>query len=451
MDVKVDRSDVIWSYLGVLVSFTTSVITMPIVIYFLDSEAIGLWYVFASIGGITILFDFGFTVTFARNITYCWSGASKLKKVGVAEILSKEPDFRMMKDILTTCKRIYLIISLSAFLLLLTVGTYYIISISHTITGYSHIVAWIIYAFGAFLNLYYNYYDSFLRGVGAVKQANQNRVYARFIQLFAMLLLLFWGYGILGLSLAYLLFGIVFRFLGKHYFYSYNNIGENLNNIKGPTRKSTINTLFKTIWYNAWRDGLVSLSVYLSGQATVILCSLYLTLTETGVYSIGVQIANVVGSLAATLYVTYQPSLQSYWVKGNISEVRKIMAVILEVFFASYIVGVLGVLFVGLPILRLVKPEVVMSISLMIGLFVGQFIMRFRDCFSSYFSCTNRLDYMPAFVISSVLCILLSILLLQCDLKIWGLVIAQIVSQALFNMWFWPMKAYRELRIVGNK
>ena len=129
MDVQVNRSDIIWSYLGIIVSFTASVITLPFVIYFLDGDMLGLWYVFNSVGAITVLFDFGFTVTFARNITYCWSGASKLEKRGQGGEILNEPDFYLMRNILFTCKRIYLILASTALFLMLTVGTAYIIHI----------------------------------------------------------------------------------------------------------------------------------------------------------------------------------------------------------------------------------------------------------------------------------------------------------------------------------
>ncbi len=448
MDVKINRSDVIWSYLGVIVSFTASVITLPIIIYFLSGDLLGLWYVFGSIGGITLLFDFGFTVTFARNITYCWSGARALEKTGITNDVSNEPDFIMMRDVLFTCKRIYLIISVVAYILLLTVGTGYIIHISSSIDGYSHIIAWLLYATGAFLNLYYNYYDSFLRGVGAVKQANQNRVYARITQLLAMVILLLSGCGILGLSIAYLLFGVVFRALGKYTFYKYKGIGDKLDQITSPVDKGVIKKLFTTIWYNAWRDGVVAISGYLVGQASVILCSMYLTLTETGMYSIGLQIANVVQSFSATLYVTYQPALQSNWVKGDKEKVKSLMLRIVKVYLLTYIIGVLGVITVGLPILRLIKPDVIISIPLMLAIFASCFILGYRDSFTSYFSCSNRLIYVRAFVLSSILCVVLAVILMQWgNMSVWGLVVAQIISQLIFNAWFWSLKAHRELNI----
>ena len=447
MIVDVNKRDIIWSYLSVITSFAASVITLPIIIYFLDGDILGLWYVFAAIGSITILFDFGFTVTFARNITYCWSGAKRLSKQGVSEEVSSETDFVMMRDILFTCKRIYLVIASIALVLLSTVGSLYIIHISKAIPGYTHIFAWLIYALAAFLNLYYNYFDSFLRGVGAVQRANQNRVYARVAQLIVMVVLLSLGSGILGLSIAYLVFGVVFRILGKSSFYNYQGIGEKLKTIQEPIRKHVIKDTFNTIWFNAWRDGVVSLSAYLSGQATVLLCSLYLSLTETGIYSIGMQIASVVLMLSSTLYVTYQPSLQSNLVQGNYTEVRRIMNLIKRVYILSFALGVLLVVTIGLPILRFIKPDVIIGVPVLMGLFLGQFMLGYRDCFTSYFSCTNRLIYMPAFIISSIACVLLAIVLMGIfKMGMWGLVIAQVVSQGAFNVWYWPAKAKKELK-----
>lgn len=390
MNIGVNRKDVIWSYLSVITSFVASVITLPIIIYFLEGDILGLWYVFASLGSVTILFDFGFTVTFARNITYCWSGAKRLSKQGVSDDVSTETDFVMMRDILYTCKRIYLVIAGLAFLLLVTVGTFYILHISRGITGYTHIIAWIVYAFAAFLNLYYNYFDSFLRGVGAVQKANQNRVFARIAQLVVMVVLLFLGVGILGLSIAYLVFGVVFRMLGKNAFYKYQGIGEKLKEVTEPVQNSVIKKTFQTIWFNAWRDGVVSLSSYLSGQATVILCSLYLSLTDTGIYSIGMQIANVVLMLSSTLYVTYQPSLQSNWIKRNIPEVKRIMTLIERVFILSFVAGVILVVTIGLPILRYIKPDVIIGVPVLLGLFLGQFLIGYRDCFTSFFWVTCK-------------------------------------------------------------
>ena len=163
MEIKLTKRDIIWSYIGTILSMGINFIMLPFLMYFLDGDMLGLWYVFASIGALATLFDFGFGVTFARNITYAWSGARSLKKEGVNFSENITPDFVLIKKVLLTCKIIYGIIAGTSILALLTVGTYYIMYISRDVEGNSQIVAWIIYSVGIFLNLYYGYYASFLR------------------------------------------------------------------------------------------------------------------------------------------------------------------------------------------------------------------------------------------------------------------------------------------------
>ena len=240
----------------------------------------------------------------------------------------------------------------------------------------------------------------------------------------------------------------MFQYLGRNFFYGYQNIGKKLSEFKDPIDKKEIWNLFRTIWYNAWRDGIVSLSGYLSGQASVILCSLYLSLTETGAYSIGMQIANVIAMLSSTLYGTYQPAIQSNWLKRDMDKVREIMCLIVSVYVISFLLGAILVLTIGFPLLKLIRPEVIIGVPLMLGIFLGQFVLQFRNCYTSYFSCTNRLDYMSSFIFSSLLYLVITFILLDYfKMESWGLVVGQIISQCLFNIWYWPIKAHRELNL----
>lgn len=66
MSINLSKVDIIWSYVGTILSMSANVLMLPVIVYYLDSDMLGLWYVFASIGGIAVLFDFGFGVTFAR-------------------------------------------------------------------------------------------------------------------------------------------------------------------------------------------------------------------------------------------------------------------------------------------------------------------------------------------------------------------------------------------------
>jgi len=448
MKINLTKKDILWSYIGTILSMGANLIMLPLLMYYLDEDMLGLWYVFASVGNIATLFDFGFAVTFSRNITYCWSGARALKKEDVALAEETEPDFALMKRVLATCRIIYGILAGAALLLLLTVGTAYIRYISREIPGRTAMLAWVIYAVAAFLNLYYGYFASFLRGVGAVDQANKNTVFSRIAQILVTFLLLAMGAGLIGACIAYLTYGTVFRLLGKYHFYRYQGIGKKLAQAHIQPTMREIRELFGVVWHNAWRDGVISVSNYLCNQASTVICSMYLSLAETGVYSIGVQIASAIATIAGTLYNAYQPELQSAYVSGNMDKMRRTMSVIVTTFLYLFLLGSVGFTVVGIPLLKLVKPETVVSVPVLMGLYLYQFVLKLRNCYTSYFSCTNRILYVKGFVVSAVLCVVLSFVLIgPMHTGMWGLIVAQIASQAAYNLWKWPIKAHRELEI----
>lgn len=448
MKIKLTSKDIIWSYIGTILSMAANFLMLPLIMYFLDGEKLGLWYVFASIGGIAVLFDFGFCVTFARNITYAWSGARSLKKEGAVFSDDSQPDFLLIKKVLSACKVVYGIIAGIAFLLLLTAGTYYIYFLTTGFEGYIHITAWIIYAVGICLNLYYGYYASFLRGVGNVMQANKNTVYARLVQITLMAVLLFLGWDILGISIAYAVYGIVFRLLGRRYFYAYCNIGMELAKIERSIPWTEIFSMVRVVWYNAWRDGIIAITNYFSTHMTTLLCSMYLSLEETGTYAVGLQAAAALAVIAGTLYSTYQPELQSAYITCDTVKVRKTMSLIVMSFLYLFALGTVLFCLFGMPLLRMVKPEAVLSMPIMLGLCLCQLILNLRNCYTSYFSCTNRIIYIKGFVFAAILSSILSIAALdKLHLGLWGIIGAQIISQLVYNVWYFSMLAHREMKL----
>jgi O-antigen/teichoic acid export membrane protein len=448
MQVNISNKDVIWSYAGTVTSLASNVIMLPFIIYFLSSDMLGLWYVFSSIGVIATLFDFGFGVTFARNITYCWSGAETLKKENVAFVQNKEPDYRLMKNVLLTCRRIYLGISSLVLVLMLTGGTGYILYVSRNVGNRRYLIAWAIYSAAVFLNLYYGYFSSFLRGVGAIKAVNQNTVIARGIQIVVTIGLLVSGMGLIGVCTAYLLYGTTFRALGKYKFMRYQGIGENLKKVHSPVCKKEEWALFRIVWHNAWKDGVVAISNYLSNEMSTLVCSMYLSLSATGVYSLGGQISMAIATVSSTLYMAYQPALQAAYINRDKKKMQSLMSVIVTVYICTFAIGLAGTLAVVLPVLRWFKPSSAVPFSVFLGLSLYQFMLKFRNCYTSYFSCTNRLPYVKSFIISAVLCVLLSFLFMgPLKLGLFGLITAQIVSQAVYNIWYWPYRAHRELEL----
>jgi len=444
--MKITKSDVLWNYIGTFMSLGSNFLMLPFMLYFLDGEGLGLWYVFLSIGGIVNLFDFGFNPTLARNIAYCWSGAVELSKTDVIFVNNREPNISLLKKVIFTCKRIYLIISVIAISVLLTIGTIYILHISRGMSGHTHILAWFIYSVAVFLNLYYGYYTTFLRGVGAVSQVNIANILSRIFQIAASIILLFLGFRLVAVALAYLGYGLLFRFISKTLFYKYENIGERIKNDCTTVALYDIKETFALVWHNAWRDGLVSLSRYLSNQASVIICSMYLSLTETGIYSISIQLITAIATISGALYTTYQPSLQAAYINNNVGESKKLMSIAMTVYCGLFWIGVVSLIFIGLPILALVKPDTVFSIPILLAIAIYKFLLKHHSIYASYISNTNNVPYMKAFLISSFFSIGLSVLLIKItNMGVWALIGAQIIVQIMYNNWMWPYRVMKDL------
>ena len=138
---------------------------------------------------------------------------------------------------------------------------------------------------------------------------------------------------------------------------------------------------------------------------------------------------------------------------------RKTMSMIVVSFVYLFFLGTASFCVIGIPFLKLIKPSAVVSIPILIGLCVYQFILKYRNCYTSYFSCTNRIIYVGGFTISAILCVGLSFVAIgPLNMGIWGLISAQIISQAVYNLWKWPSLGHKELGLsikdmiyIGNQ
>lgn len=449
--MQLKNKDYIWSYIGVILSLVANIVLTPFTMYFLDEDSFGLFSVFQSLAAITTLFDFGFATTFSRNINYCWNGATKLEKTEVTYSNSEEPNFLLMKKTISACKVVFLVISGCAFIIMATIGSFYI---EHIAKGTSveesvSLTSWLIYSIAIFLNLYFGYYGSFLRGVGDISDANIAIVIAKMAQIILTVVLLWAGLGLVGTSIAYLSYGVLYQQIAKRKFLIYKGIGSRLKSITVKIPFSEICEMFIVVWHNAWREGIVSLSNYLANQACTVICSLYMPLAQTGAYSLAVQLATAVSQISATMYTANQPVLQSAYIKNEKEKMKSTMSLIVFTYVILNVLGLAAVLIVGLPILKLIQPELALGRGLMFAIGAYQFILKFRNCYTSYFSCTNRIPYVRSFLISSIGCTFLAFIFMGIfRWGVWGLVVAQIISQGVYNAWAWMQKAHREMELT---
>jgi O-antigen/teichoic acid export membrane protein len=439
MNTKVSNKDVKWNYIGIIVSMISNFVMLPFMIHYLDSEILGLWYVFLSIGGIASLFDLGFTPTIARNIAYGWNGAEGVKEEGVIYSKSGEPNFELLAGIIKISRIIYLIISSTALLLMLTVGTLYISYLSKNIQDNTILVSWLIYAVAIFLNIYYGCYTMFLRGIGAVADYNKINVVARIIQIILSVILLFSGFGIIAVSMGYCFYGFVLRYFSKQRFLKYYGFDYQIRKYKNNITKSTLKDIFFAMWHNAWRDGLVTISNYLTSQAGTLIASAFLSLTETGIYSLTVQLITAILTISSGLYTAYQPTLQAAYVLNDKKLMREKMSIIMVVNLYVATFGVVVLMLFGPYIIKIIKPSLIINRPIIFATAVYLFLYKRQSIYASFISNMNTVPYCKSYIISSFGGIVLSVILMKyCHFGIWGMIVGQFIPQVLYNYWKWP-------------
>lgn len=438
MNTKVSNKDVIWNYIGIIISMISNFIMLPFMVRYMDSEILGLWYVYLSIGGIVTLFDFGFTPTFARNVAYSWNGAESIQKEGVIYSENGKANYELLVRIIKISRIIYFLISSIALLVLLTIGTIYISYLSREIYNNIVIFSWLIYSMAVFLNIYYGCYTMFLRGIGAVACYNKINITARLIQIIVSVLLLISGFGITAVSIGYCLYGFVLRFSSKRFFFKSYGIDQYIKKYRKIT-KSEEKILFQAMWHNAWRDGIVTLSNYITNQAGTLISSLFLSLTETGIYSLTVQLVTAILSISGGIYSAYQPTLQAAYVLNNKKIMKAKMSMIMVVNLYVAFTGVIGLVLFGPYIIKFFKPSMVLSRTIILGIAIYLFLYKRQNTYASFISNMNCLPYVKSYVLSGLFGVVLAVIFMKyLNLGIWGLILGQFIPQAVYNYWKWP-------------
>ena len=438
MLIQTKRRDIIWNYLGIFFSMALQVIWLPVLIYYLPPDILGIWYVFLSIGAVVQLFDLGFNPTISHCVTYAWSGAIDLKKIGVIFTEgNREPNYALMAGLWNACRYLYFGIAFAAAAAMALGGTAYLKHIAFKYYSSELFCAWGIYIASVFANLYIGYYTVILRGIGDVSRANKANVIAKGAFLICGTAGLALGQGLVSLSVSYFLSGFILRSLCKRYLLREHKFSEILKDYKSQTIYSK-GHLLKTMWFNAWRDGLVTLTSFLNGQATVLLCSNFLSLYETGIYSFSIQVINAITAIANALMGAYSPAMQSAYVTKNKSMAKDLYGKAMAGFYLVCLCGFMGFLLIGIPIISFLRKDFVINPEYFAIMALANFLfVRHRD--SAWFISTmNKLPYTFSFTIFGILSITCTFIgLYFFNLQIWGLILIPFVCQAAFNNWYW--------------
>lgn len=447
MQINAKTKDVVWNYLGIFFSLGSQVIWLPVLIHYLPPDILGLWYVFVSIGGLVVLMDSGFTPTLSHCMTYAWSGAADLKKHGVVFSSEKsEPNYALVCGMLATCRWLYFAIAMAATLLMATLGTVYIQRIAADYLSWQIYATWGLYIVSTFINLYIGYYSIVLTGIGDVFRKNKANIVSKSVFLLLGIVGLVFDFGILSLGVAYFASGFVMRSLCKHYLLHVHHFDDLLQEYRHQTVYSKGHIL-AMMWPNAWRDGLVTVTFYLTGQATVLLSSSFLTLYETGIYSFSMQVINAIIGISYGMFGAYVPAIQSAYVSRNRDLMRTLYAKSMACGFYLSIAGITVFATIGIPIVKWLRHDFTIDHSVFLVMACSIYLMARHRNSACFISTMNRLPYTFSFIFFGVLTLICTYIgLAYFNMGLWGIVLIPLMVQSLYNNWKWNQVVNRYLQ-----
>lgn len=444
--MNISKKDVWWGYISLLLLQGVNAILLPFVLIYLNEKEIGLWYTFTSIYGLAMLIDFGFQTTVSRNISYIWSGAESIKASGHDySVKSKEINIKYFIQLLSSIKYVYYILGGIIFIVLATVGTYYIYIITNNEINLSIVLfSWSFYLIAIVLNIMFSFWNAILKGIGAIKEYNQTLIAVKISQILFSLIFLSLGYGILGVTLAYLLSVILNRITLSKFFYKYSKTTRNLKG-KFPARYH--GQIIKSLLPNTIKTGITSIANFLIINFPILLSSYFLSLEISGQFGIVSQIITLCLTLSNSYFNTYLAKFNYFRVKNNVNELSKLFRKsILINYSINFILFFCFILFGQHALNILGTNKSLLPTMIMLLIIIYRFLYNNQTIFVSVLSTKNIIPYYKSFIISALITVFIQIIILYIEPSLMSIIIPIIVVQILFNNWYWPLQVIKDLR-----
>ncbi|MGI2049101.1 O-unit flippase-like protein [Shewanella oncorhynchi] len=436
------RSDLIWGYSAQLLNIGVGILLLPILVVTLNSEELGLLYVFMAMVSLAQLLEFGFQPTIARQVAYIHNGATEIKRSGLPTTVPGQLNIDLLVNLIHSSKYIYRWIAILVAFLLWGMGSLYIYTLNYSGDLPTAYASWFLFAGASVITFYYGYFNALLQGRGDITLVNKVIVASRLSYALLAIVLLLLKFSLLALAIASLVSCIINRILISRAFYNAKN---------GYLKKSkpTAN-LNEVLWTNTWRLGLVQFGAFLIQRGNMFIAATYLGLTVAASYGLTMQLSMIIITLANQLMALQLPKMNALQAAGNKTELKNVYSSSVLVAFILLISGFAGLTLLGQPILVLIGSETKLIDSQMLALLGVVLLLETHHSISAtYLTTTNQVPFLKAALVSGIGVTLLSFALVYWgDLGVAGLIIGQGVVQLCFNNWYWPKVAMQHLNIT---
>jgi O-antigen/teichoic acid export membrane protein len=441
----IGKREIAWSYVGTAFMIGAGVILLPFILHKMPQETVGIWNIFQTITALVLLLDFGFRPTFARNISYIFSGVKSLQRNGVAHTTSEAAvDYSLLKGTLLAMKRFYRWMALAVFTLLATAGTAYFYYILQKYSGdrQDALIAWILLIAINCYNLYTFYYEALLTGKGYVKRAQQINMLGQAVYLALAIGLIYAGFGLTAIVASQLISTVIRRILTYRVFFT-PELKANIKSVEPQEPKEILSAISP----NAIKIGLTQLGGFMVNKSAILIGSAFLTLEQVACYGITIQVMDILARCATVFYQSYLPKLAQCRAENDLNGLKRYYILCTGSLLAVYAVGSVAWIGLGEWALDLIESQThfVPTAMLMVMLLIST-LEHNHAVSAGFIMADNKIPFfIPSLVSGAATVLLLWIFLSPLQMGIWGLILAPGIAQLAYQNWKWPSVVIKEL------
>ena len=441
----IGKREIAWSYAGTAFMIGAGVILLPFILHKMPQETVGIWNIFQTITALVLLLDFGFRPTFARNISYIFSGVKSLQRNGVAHTTSEAAvDYSLLKGTLLAMKRFYRWMALVVFALLATAGTAYFYYILQKYSGdrQDALIAWILLIAINCYNLYTFYYEALLTGKGYVKRAQQINMLGQAVYLALAIGLIYAGFGLTAIVASQLISTVIRRILTYRVFFT-PELKANIESVEPQEPKEILSAISP----NAIKIGLTQLGGFMVNKSAILIGSAFLTLEQVACYGITIQVMDILARCATVFYQSYLPKLAQCRAENDLNGLKRYYILCTGSLLAVYAVGSVAWIFLGNWALDIIQSQThfVPTAMLMVMLLIST-LEHNHAVSAGFIMADNKIPFfIPSLISGAATVLLLWIFLSPLQMGIWGLILAPGIAQLAYQNWKWPSVVIKEL------
>ena len=443
----IGKKDIIWSYVATIFRVGAGIILWPFILSQMSAETVGIWNVMITIMGFVALLDFGFQPSFARNISYIFSGVTKLQKVGIQTAVSDgNINFSLLKGTLNAMRKFYRWMALGVFVILGIAVTAYFYYILQKYSGdrTDAMIAWILLIAINSYNVYTLYYNALLLGKGYIRRERQIMILSQCVYLSLAIVLIYAGYGLTAIVSSQAVSIILQRILSYRVFFT-KELKQQLLHTEADETKD----ILRAISPNAVKVGLTQLGGFCVTKSALLIGSAFLTLEETACYGITLHIIDILARCSTVYYQSITPKIAQSRANKDVIKLKYYFVCSISILVATFLIGGAAIAFLGNWGLNMIGSETKFLPTIMLCVMLLVYLLETNHSIAAGFiSADNRIP----FFIPSLLSGLGTVLLLWLFLSIfkwgvWGMILSQGIAQLVYQNWKWPSMVIKELNI----